>query len=137
MAQGTVTASELERVIRQDGFPTRYNREQDEFPTAYDASGRNFHYANPPVLSESYPVRHEQTQQVQNSATKTKGGICRLTFWLAIAVIILLVLAIVEGGLLGSKIARNRNFCSELERYVFYINVAYGSMIFSTDGNPG
>lgn len=107
MAQGPIPASELEGDIRQDGFRTRYTPERDEFPTAYDVNNQNSHYANPPVFSHIYPVLPVQVQQVQNSAAKTKGGICGLTFWLAIAVIILLVLAIVEGGLLGSKVARN------------------------------
>lgn len=130
MAQGPIPASELEGDIRQDGVRTRYTPERDEFPTAYDVNNQNSHYANPPVFSQIYPVFPVQVQQVQNSAAKTKSGICGLTFWLAIAVIILLVLAIVEGGLLGSKVARNRNFCSEQERYVYCINVTYGSMKF-------
>lgn len=127
MAQGPVPASELERGIRKDQISKRYTDQQDQFPTAQLVSDQTFHRANLPILSENYPCPLPQVKLEEKSATRTKGGI---TLWLAIAVIILLVLAIVEGGLLGSKIARTKNFCSELERYVYCINVANEKIVY-------
>lgn len=116
MAQGgQIPASELEtggNGSQQGGFPRIYTagKQQHDFPTANDVttSDQTYHHGDPPA----------QAQPVHGSSVhkNAKVGICGLVFWLVIAVIILLVLAVVEGGLLGSKVAKYKNFCSKLER---------------------
>lgn len=83
MAQGPIPASELEGDIRQDGFRTRYIPERDEFPTAYDVNNQNFHYENPPVFSEIYPVLPVQVHTTSTEVGSKNQGWYLRTYALA------------------------------------------------------
>lgn len=109
MAQGPVLLYEsgLERDCRQDEAPTRNRGRQDEFPTARDNSGEHLNYVHLPVISQT-----NSNLPSRMSITETQGHICGLrvsTFWLVATVIVLLFLAGVGMGVLGSKIKSKRN----------------------------
>lgn len=110
MALGSpVIASELERDCRQDEFPTRYTGQQDEFPIACRLEGL-------PVL----PINHlDQLPLPEPRAKPNTSLMCGLrksVVWLGILTGVLFLLLVVEGGVLGSFIAKSRSSGHEKER---------------------
>lgn len=107
MAQGPpAIASGLERDRRQDGFPTRYTGQQDEFPTAYR-----------PTSLSGLPINH--VDQLPLPVKPNTGRICGLhksVIWLGILAGFLFVLLVVGGGVLGSLIAKSRGSGFEKEK---------------------
>lgn len=98
--------SGLERDPRQDDAPAKYTgREDDKFPTAYEK----------PQASQDLPSHMP--------IPKTWGRVCGLrvsTFSLVVTVIVLLALAGVGMGVLGSKIKSEKKDFVGQNRYVQY-----------------
>ena len=117
MAHGPKSeASGLERDYRQDEFPTRYLGQQDEFPTAYNPTAKSSHDVNPPIIPSTI-----SDLPLPKSAPKIQRRVCGLrasTFWLMSTVVILLILAGVGAGVLGSKISSKKEDTVKQERYV-------------------
>lgn len=109
MAQDPVLLYEsgLERDRRQDEAPTRSLGRQDEFPTTCDNNGEYLNHVDLPVMSQTDPYLPSHI-----SITETQRHICGLRvslFRLVATVIVLLFLAGVGMGVLGSKITSKRN----------------------------
>lgn len=107
MDQGpeVLIGSGLERYLRQDEAPMRDLGRQDEFPTALVDS---------PVKSQTGPILPAYT-----SMREPKSRVCGLrvsTFRLVATVIVLLVVAGVGMGVLGSRIISKRNDSTEQKR---------------------
>lgn len=118
MAQMAHTSSGLEIDTRQDEFPSAYTtnlhaqylttHRQDEYPTAY-----NVNPLYPAVAEEARPRADDwDGRSLEKSAGKLKieeetiCGVRRLTFWLGLAVVVLVIVAIVGGGVLGSRMGK-------------------------------
>ena len=104
MAQITQISSGIEVYTQQDDFPSSYVTDlQDQYPTAYNVS--------PPYSAAIQEVgpRGENGRSMEKSAGQLKAkesricGVKRLTFWLGLAVGVLIVVVAVGGGALGSR----------------------------------
>lgn len=108
--------SGLERDSRQDEAPTRYLGRQDEFPTALENRGQHLNHVDLPIKSQAGP-----DLPLYMPTTETQSRVCGLrvsTFWLVATVIVLLVLAGVGMGVLGSRITTETNDSAEQNRCV-------------------
>lgn len=118
MDQGPELSSQsgLERDTRQDEAPTRYLGTQDEFPTACDNSGQDLNYVDSLVKPQAV-----QDLPSHMPINETRSHVCGLrvsTFLLLAMVIVLLGLAGVGMGVLGSRITSERNNSAEQNRCV-------------------
>lgn len=104
----------------QDPSPTAHR--QDEYPTAYNV--------NPPyraATQEARPrVEHWDGRLLETSAGELKAkesrifGVRRLTFWLGLAVGVLIVVAAVGGGVLGSRVGKGSGSKRYVLTFLFY-----------------
>lgn len=104
MAQGSpaTIASDLERDDQLDEFLVRSASQQDELSTAC-------HSPSPSVLqiddSNQLPI---QEPRATPNTTRT-CGFRKSTLWLIIIALVLFVLLVVGGGVMGSRIEKNRS----------------------------
>lgn len=117
MAQGpTWYDSGLEIDCRQDEFSTRYPSGQNDFLIPNNNIGNSLHHVDQALILET-----DLNLPLRKLAIETPRQICGLrvsTFWLVVTVIVLLVLAGVGAGVLGSRITIKKNHNSEQKRYV-------------------